>query len=159
MALQFRPYQATDFQACLEAFKSNVPQFFSDQEVLDFESFLNTNALFQGPENDKLNPNYHVVLSGNMIVGCGGFGYRLDSDEITLIWGLIHRDFHRQGFGREFLKFRLDKLHEIYPGRPVLIDTTQFSAPFFEKYGFERISRTDDYYSPGLHRIDMKLNL
>ena len=40
-------------------------------------------------------------------------------------------------------------------GAPVLIDTTQFSYPFFEKFGFETTKITKDFYAAGMDRYDM----
>jgi ribosomal protein S18 acetylase RimI-like enzyme len=39
----------------------------------------------------------------------------------------------------------------------VQIDTSQRSKGFFEKHGFEAKNVTENYYAPGLHRVDMEL--
>ena len=40
MSTQIKPYTKQDRLGCLVAFKSNVPKYFTNQEVFDFEAFL-----------------------------------------------------------------------------------------------------------------------
>lgn len=150
-----RPYTTTDKEACVQAFKSNVPKFFTVSEINDFSSFLDK---FQNQEPKLYNYkkiHYYVVVLADKIVGCGGFGEKDDTDVITLCWGLVDSAFHKQGFGEKLLTYRLEQIQKIYPNAPVWIDTTQYSYPFFEKFGFVTTKITNDFYEVGMHRYDM----
>ncbi len=137
----------------MEAFESNVPKYFTQAEIADYDKFLEMIPI-------KVEANktfYYVVVFENKVIGCGGFGDKDNSDIITLAWGLIHQNFHKKGIGKVLLDYRLDQIKEKFPNQPVYIDTTQYSYGFFEKYGFETIKITNNFYEKGLHRYDMKL--
>ncbi len=138
---------------CLDAFISNVPDFFTEAEVTQYESWLD---LLQEEKNGSY---YFVVISGNTLVGCGGFGYDEKKNEATFAWGFVHRTFHKQGFGKQLLIYRLNKIRELYPGASIILDTTQHSKPFFERYGFVTVKYTENGYSNGMHRYDMILTV
>jgi ribosomal-protein-alanine N-acetyltransferase len=152
MEIAIRAYTHTDRQACLEAFKSNVPVYFSEQEVTDFTIFL------EGLENGAYIIPYYVITYNQMVMGCGGYERDEKNRTFALAWGLIHNDFHKLGFGEKLLQYRLEQIKEWHKNATVIIDTTQHSAPFFEKYGFVTKKETTDYYAPGMHRIDMELS-
>lgn len=156
--ISFRKFETHDKDACLIAFNSNVPRFFALHEVSLFDNFLD--HIDDQHINDKYfeKTRFYVIESDGQLVGCGGFGYNKEPDEVILAWGLIHRGFHRQGLGNELLTYRLQRIKEYYPTADVRIDTTQFSAPFFEKHGFVTTKVTPDYYAAGMHRYDMVLN-
>ena len=152
-----RPYTPSDKQACLDAFNTNVPKYFTEQESKDFEWFLDKLA---DPLHEE-NPPYFVLLLNGNIIGCGGYGKKLGdttSNNITFIWGLVDANYHKQGFGEQLLLFRLAEIKLNHPNNPVILDTTQFSAPFFERYGFETVKITENGYGEGMHRYDMIYN-
>jgi predicted GNAT family N-acyltransferase len=45
------------------------------------------------------------------------------------------------------------------PAAKVIIDTSQYSQTFYVRFGFKATQITPDYYAPGLHRVDMELEL
>lgn len=152
-----RKYNKADKESCVIAFKSNVPLYFTEEEITDFENFLD--RLENGTDDANLSNTYFfVVVLNENVIGCGGFGDRYNDNTISLAWGLIHKDFHKRGFGKKLLLHRLEQIKKIYPSSPVVIDTTQFSFSFFEKYGFVITKITRDYYTEGMHRYDMSLN-
>jgi N-acetylglutamate synthase-like GNAT family acetyltransferase len=148
--LTIRNYQAQDKESCLLAFKTNVPTYFTDEEISDFSTFLERlgNA-------SALNTSYFVVEWNQNVIGCGGFGDKDDCGIISLCWGLISENYHKKGFGKALLLHRLNALKSLYPGLPLVMDTTQHSYLFFEKYGFQTIKITENFYATGLHRYDM----
>ncbi len=148
-----RPYEEKDKLQCLIAFKSNVPMYFTEDEVLDYENFLDSYIIKQNTSDYRT--KYFVLLIENQLVACGGFGDRYLDGKLTLTWGLVHIDFHKKGLGKELLLFRLNRIKEQFPEASVSIDTIQHSAGFFEKYGFKTIKITNDFYAKGLHRYDM----
>jgi [ribosomal protein S18]-alanine N-acetyltransferase len=153
--LQIRPYRITDKQTCLSAFASNIPLYFATHELALFDSFL-TN--FEKEDEAFLaRMSYSVIeLAGN-VIGCGGFGFKEQDKTVTFAWGLVDQAFHKQGYGVMLLKYRLDLIKTMYPKAQVLVDTTQFSFSFFQKYGFRTTKITPDYYAKGYDRYDMVL--
>ncbi|WP_146217460.1 GNAT family N-acetyltransferase [Chitinophaga sp. S165] len=146
-------YTSTWRQQCLDAFISNVPDYFTEAEVSQYENWLD---LFVA---EKEHSHYYVAISGKTLVGCGGFGYDEKKNEVTFAWGLVDRKFHKQGFGKQLLIYRLSKIRELYPGASIILDTTQHSRPFFERYGFVTVKYTENGYSNGMHRYDMILTV
>lgn len=146
-----RAYQPTDRRGCIDAFKTNVPKFFTEDEITDFENFL------LKLENGSIQTHFYVVEENNTIIGCGGFGDKDNTGVISLAWGLVHKNFHKKGFGEKLLVHRLEQIKLLFPELPVVIDTTQHSYGFFEKYGFVTTKITNDFYTTGMHRYDMIL--
>lgn len=148
-----RPYTTADLEDCLRCFESNVPQYFTAEEKGFFRDFLEVRVA----ESPQMLP-YYVLISGNKIIGCGGLGLN-ENDTVSLTWGLVHRDFHKKGFGKQLLAHRLEKFRLLFPEKKLRLDTTQHAAGFFEKYGFRTEKYTPDGYAPGLHRYDMRYGL
>ncbi|ASS49261.1 MAG: hypothetical protein A3D31_03955 [Candidatus Fluviicola riflensis] len=148
-----RPYAPTDKESCLTAFKSNVPVFFTEDEIIDFSNFLDSLPR-RFAENST---HYYVILVDDQIVGAGGFGDKDNTGSLSLAWGLVHNDHHKKGYGEALLKHRLDEIRRLYPSKTLVLDTTQHSYTFFEKYGFEVTKFTADFYEKGMHRYDMIL--
>ncbi|ACU59965.1 GNAT family N-acetyltransferase [Chitinophaga pinensis] len=150
--IEITDYTAVWKAACMEAFISNVPDYFATAEIAQFEDWL-----------DKMNEDlmywhYYVVLSGDILIGCGGFVYEEKLNRVTFAWGLINRKYHRQGMGKLLLTYRLEKIRTLYAGADIILDTTQFSHTFFEQYGFVTVKYTENGYTMGLHRYDMILH-
>ncbi|WP_353721293.1 GNAT family N-acetyltransferase [Dyadobacter sp. 676] len=150
--MSIRPYEPADYAGCIRAFESNQPAFFADHEKEEFETLLEEIA---APGGSTV--YYYVVEHEGVIAACAGFCMQPDKASAGLVWGMVARDFHRQGIGKQLLTYRLNKIRELLPGVPVILDTTQLSYPFFEKSGFRVTRITRDYYAPGLDRYDMIL--
>lgn len=151
-----RKYKTTDQEACMKIFKTNVPKYFTLEEVDEFERFL---IKLSDPEATD-NPPYFVMELENTLIGCGGFGDKkgIDgTDAITFVWGMVDRSYHKQGYGEQLLRFRLTEIPLYFPNKQVILDTTQFSYTFFEKYGFKTVKITENSYGEGMHRYDMVL--
>lgn len=143
-------------QGCLAAFQSNIPVYFTPEEINDFTNFLEQRAMPKA--NEIQSTFYYVLLNNNEVIGCGGFGERERDGTVTLAWGLVHADFHKKGFGKFLLHHRLTEARNVYPSKTIYLDTTQFSCSFFEKFGFKTTKITNDFYMKGMHRYDMELN-
>lgn len=151
-----RNYTASDRNACMEVFKTNVPKYFTSEEVNEFDRFLTKLSDLEALDN----PFYYVLELDNRIIGCGGFGEKEGIDGIastTFVWGMVHNDYHKKGFGEKLLRFRLTEIRIQFPNRKAILDTTQFSYTFFEKYGFKTVKITENSYGEGMHRYDMVL--
>jgi len=144
-----RPYTPADLDDCLRCFESNVPLAFTVEEKGFFRDFLQNRV----PQNPQTLP-YYVLLSGKELIGCGGLGLNED-DRVSLTWGMVDKRFHKKGFGKALLDYRLEKFRELFPQKSLGLDTTQHAVGFFEKYGFRTEKFTPDSYAPGMHRYDM----
>lgn len=150
------PYSPEYREGCMAAFVSNTPKYFTHQEIDQFREWLDyiegiSIDLYPGEEN-----RYFVVLQGQQVIGCGGFGYNPSTKKATLAWGLVHNDHHKQYVGSALLTHRLNRIGALFPQATVLLDTTQHAYAFFERHGFEVEKITNDAYAPGMHRYDMK---
>lgn len=152
MKSNIRQYNKNDKQHCLDTFKSNVPDFFSENEIADFEAFLNR------LETGIPKTQFFVIEDENRIVGCGGFGDKDNKNIISLAWGHIHKNEHKKGLGQQLLTHRLALIKQMYSHLPILIDTTQFSYGFYKKNGFRLLNITENYYTEGMHRYEMELS-
>lgn len=155
MSIEIESYNQSYKQACLAAFQSNIPLYFTLEEINDFSNFLEQRALPK--ENESQTTFYYVLLKNNEVIGCGGFGERERDGTVTLAWGLVHSAFHKHGYGKILLQHRLSEAKKIYPSKTIYLDTTQFSYSFFEKFGFKTTKVTNDFYMYGMHRYDMEL--
>jgi N-acetylglutamate synthase-like GNAT family acetyltransferase len=153
MEIVIKEYKKKDRIGCINAFKSNVPAYFTNEEVQDFETFLTR------LDSDSNKTRFYVIHDDTKIIGCGGFGDKDNKGIISLAWGLIHKDFHKKGYGKKLLLYRIDQIKLLRTKFPVIIDTTQYSYGFFEKYGFKTTKITNDYYQIGMHRYDMTLEI
>lgn len=145
--LHVRGYRREDRGACLRLFEGNIPESFLPHEIPIFAEFL-----------DCFTGQYLVVEEADgKLVACGGVAEH--ADHATLCWGLVARDRQRQGIGRRLLRARL-VLAASCPGvSRVILNTSQWTAPFFEREGFRTHQVTANAYAPGLHRHDMTLRL
>lgn len=130
--------------ALLEAFSSNVPRYFDESERADFIQFIDENAF----------PYYVLLLHGHPI-GCGGIALNGDG-KVSMCWGMVHRDYHKQGFGKLLLEHRIAESERLYPGRILSLQTTQHSYTFFRKFGFQVIKFEKDFWAPGLDLYAME---
>lgn len=154
-AVEFRTYAASDKKDCIDVFKSNIPEYFVEKELADFDVWLNRQE--ERPDSQKETQEYLVVVLENRIAGCGGFHIDLVNRSARMTWGMISRHLHRKGLGKQFLLHRIERIQVICPDCAIALDTTQHAAPFFEKLGFRTTKITPDFYAPGMDRYDMVL--
>lgn len=148
--MHLRSYTPTDKTACLAIFDSNTPPFFAPHERAEFEVFLEREA--------GRCPYLVLEDETGQVLACGGY-YITRNRDAGLCWGMVHRDHHRRGLGRQLLLARLQHLSQEHPGITVRLDTSQYTCGFFEKAGFVITSITENGYAPGLHRYEMELHL
>ena len=144
--MDLRPYRPADRDACLAVFDSNTPGFFEAHERAGFAEFL-------------LCPNhrYFVMQHDGAIVGCGG--YCVWAEQARLEWGMVRREWHRQGLGRFLLLFRLREITKTGGVQMVGVGTSQHAAPFFVRQGFKVVSVEKDGYAAGLDRVELTMKL
>jgi len=155
--IQFRPYAPTDRAACLRIFRSNMPKFFTEQELDDFAGWLNAVESPLGREADDDVAHYYVGEVADGVMACGGWGIRAGADHATLIWGMVDAMRHGTGLGDALTRYRIAAFRAAYPAMPMTIDTSHHTAGFYERLGFCTEKFTEDGYAPGLHRHDMRM--
>jgi len=155
-SMKIEAYRSIHKTACLAAFESNVPVFFFTAEELgQFDYFLDHFEANVYPNSITRRTYFFVLLVDGVLIGCGGFGDKDGNHRISLAWGLIHRDFHRQSFGKFLLQFRLKEIRNCFPESLVYIDTTQHSSSFYEKFGFQLKKVVPDHFELGMHKHEL----
>ncbi|MCV2353104.1 GNAT family N-acetyltransferase [Paucibacter sp. B2R-40] len=142
--IQIRPYLASDRQACLAIFRSNMPRYFDSSELPEFDAFL------EQPSGD-----YFVVEQGSAVVGCGGCYIREGKGRLS--WGMVARDCHGAALGASLLAWRVNHLFLRPETAEITIDTSQHTAGFFARYGFRTTQQISDGFGPGIDQISMSL--
>jgi ribosomal-protein-alanine N-acetyltransferase len=154
-----RPYSATDKTDCLEAFKSNMPEYFAPAELPDFESWLDQQAEPPAGDETKSKEQYYVAERAGKVIGCGGYYIDLTTQKAIMTWGMVLRSLHRQGIGKQLFEYRIALIKSISPGCIIVLDTSQHAYPFFQKLGFTITKITRDFYAKGIDRYDMELKV
>ena len=150
LPVAWRDWRATDMDAGLALFQSNVPRFFADSERQDFIDYIQA----------REGPYFVLEDAAGVTVGCGGYE-RAEDDPSTavLCWGMIRGDRHGRGFGERLLRQRLDAIAADSTYRRVTIETTQHSRGFFSRHDFQETRRVRDGFAPGLDLVEMTLEL
>ena len=144
-----RPYRAADRSACLAAFDSNCPAFFTRSERELFSRFLDEKAL------DPARP-FYVAEQDGRAVGCGG--HRVSDYGVAyLAWGMVERSRHRAGIGTALLAHRLETIRDVPHAWCVVMDTSPASMPFYARFGFAPFRTVPDGYRTGLDQVFLRL--
>tara|TARA_B100000902_G_scaffold351006_1_gene360717 strand:- start:60 stop:500 length:441 start_codon:yes stop_codon:yes gene_type:complete len=130
---------------CLDLFDSNTPPFFATNEKSLFKNYL---------AKDRI--NYYLFFQ-KKIIAAAGFEYEKKNNCIMLTWGMVHHQFHNQGYGTYMTEYRLEKIQIQYPGINIMLNTSQLTFKFYEKLGFKIIKFKKNGYMQGLDRYDMIL--
>lgn len=156
-----REFKKEDKDQCIEVFKSNCPKYFDRSELEMFIKWLdhqvNDNVNYQSPTytNSEKDCYYVIETTGNGIVACGGFYIAKDTNEARLAWGMIHVDFHKQGFGTALYEHRRKAIKKYWPDHVITLGTSQHTYPFYEKMGMKVIASFKSGYGADLDRYDM----
>jgi N-acetylglutamate synthase-like GNAT family acetyltransferase len=144
--ISFRTYRRADYQACIDIFDANCPEFFAPNERQEYRTFLGD--LIEGYEVCEVNGQ-----------AAGAFGLFDASERVkSLNWILL--DPHKQGIGvGSKIMDRVVDVGRASGSRIVRISASHKSAPFFERFGAEPTSVTEDGWGPGMHRVQMELQL
>jgi len=137
-------YKSVYFNSCLSILRSNIPEFIDISEETIFINYLS-----------KKNLKYYVLMQSDEIIGCGGYGYDSKKMCIQLAWGLIDSRYHKKGYGTHLLNYRLEKIVKNYFNSKIILDTSQKTYKFYEKFDFRVDNVTEDFYAKGLDRYDM----
>ena len=142
-------YAPDDRDACLEVFQTNLPVFFTPEELGLYTSFLNA---LPGP--------YLVVRDSNHgVVACGGYALRESGAIADMCWGMVRQDLHGLGIGKALTLARVERIRGDGSVREITLNTSQHTVGFYKRLGFEVVEVLPDGYAPGLDRCDMRLVL
>ena len=144
-----REYRRADRAGCLAVFDSNVPDDFRPSERASFEGFL-----------DALPGPYLVLEDGTgRVVGCGGWALEPDGRTAALCWGMVERSRQGEGLGRRLLEERLRRARRDPAVECVTLRTSHRVRGFFARLGFVEMRGTPDGIAPGLHEVEMAVEL
>jgi predicted GNAT family N-acyltransferase len=132
----------------MDLFMSNTPRYFGVEEAEDFRKFLDAPVC-----------DFFVVTQNATIVACGGHGYHDKKQAFILAWGMVRADLHKTGLGKFLLTERLKRIYKDSGESLVKIETSQHSKGFFERFGFVVTNTIENYFAPGIDRVDMELRL
>ncbi len=143
-----RPYDPADKPALLALFDENTPPYFALHERDVFSGFL-----------DEPQGEYLVVLRDQTIVACGGYWIVPGAPFAALSWLIVARQSQRQGYGRLLVETCLRDLRALERVEQVILETSQYSTSFFEKFGFSISGIQEDGFGQGLDIYSMVLDL
>lgn len=141
-------YKPKHKASCLAIFKSNMPQYFLQEEFNDFDEWL---------DKEALNERYFVCLQQNQVVACGGYFYDEERKKAGLSWGMVEQKLHGTGIGTQLTLFRIQKMRTEFPNETYMIDTSQHTAPFYLKMGFVTKEITPNGFGEGLDKYYMEI--
>jgi len=159
--MTIREYKSTDKEKCIEIFDSNCPKFFDVDEREPFIKWLDhqsdKNIIYQSPtyKNAEKDAYYVIDVPNIGIVGCGGFYILKDGKEARLAWGMIHSDFHKQGYGKALYNFRAEIIKKEWPDHVITLGTSQHTYSFYQKMGMNVTATIKSGYGIDLDRYDM----
>jgi [ribosomal protein S18]-alanine N-acetyltransferase len=142
--IEFRKYTPSDLDAVVEIFRSNIPKYFTAPEEDGLRGFLK-----------EYSEDYFVGEIDGEIVAAGGIAQNED-ESISLCWGMVRNDQIGTGLGKALTAYRLELAKENFPGKPMVVSTSQHTSGFYEKLGFEMTRHVVDGFSPGIDTCEMR---
>lgn len=150
--MRAREYQYEDRLPLVEILKRNIPKYFSEKEISEFEEYL-----------DKEQWDYHHVYlnSEGRVVGCAGF-YLKSPGVVGLTWAFFEPGQLGGALARKELERYLSiAAHHICPNgnAMLLLNTTPRVAKLMQRFGFTVTSVEEDGYESGYDRVGMEKRL
>jgi ribosomal protein S18 acetylase RimI-like enzyme len=130
-ACRIREYGPEDLEACIEIHRSNEPDFVSPDNLDSFVEFLESGTSY-----------LLVIEHGGDVIGVGGLELVGDTDTAMLMHGMIHREYHRRGFGTTLLAARIALLETDERPLELWMRTSPIAAGFYDRFGFH-LERVD----------------
>ena len=135
--IKFREYEVQDLDNVLEVLRANTPEYFAPEEESDLIHYL---------ENEI--DHYFVIEHDAKIIGAGGVNIVDKGATGRISWGMLSPNYHKKGVGSQFLKFRIETLKELQVNK-IVVRTSQFVYPFFEKNDFKLAEIHKDHWAEG----------
>lgn len=130
-ACRIREYSPEDLEACIEIHRSNEPDFVAPESLESFVEFLQSGTSY-----------LLVIENAGDVIGCGGLELVGDTDTAMLMHGMIHREYHRRGFGTTLLAARIALLETDERPLELWLRTSPRTAGFYDRFGF-RLEKLD----------------
>lgn len=141
-----RKYKTEDSVALLQIMRNNVPKYFADTEIEDYEKYLNHEI-----------QDYYVAVMDNRIIAGGGINYDRDKHLAKISWDIVDIGYHTQGIGTLLLKHRLEVIANRKNIKTTQVRTSQYAYAFYEKNGFKLLETHKDYWAQGFDMYKMVL--
>ncbi|MHC4924950.1 MAG: GNAT family N-acetyltransferase [Planctomycetota bacterium] len=136
-------------EACLSLFDGNVGGTFHAEEREGFADFL-----------DALPGPYFVWTEGARIVACGGIAFEDDTRALASVcWTIVDRERQGSGIGRLLIAACVESASASADCEALRLETIPETEGFFSRLGFTTVRTETDGYGPGLHRVEMRMEL
>lgn len=142
--IRIRKYHISDKPELMEILQMNIPQYFAETEIKDFDHYL-----------DSAIEQYFVIEINDKIVGSGGINFEKTSKTGKLSWDIINPNFQGKGLGTDLLKHRIALLHSMPDVEKITVRTSQFAFQFYEKNGFVLEKTQKDFWAKGFDMYKM----
>jgi len=148
---KIKKYSTSDYDQCVNIFKSNIPEYFAKDELSDFQDYIKNIS----KTKDGWTDSFYILKRDKKIVGCAGLGLNKSKKIATLSWGMVDKNYHRNGIGTQLTNYRLNLLQSYKLDLKIRLDTSQHSYLFYEKFGFKIEDIEKDGYEKGMHKYNM----
>ena len=128
-----------------------MPEYFAKDELSDFQKYLKNIS----KTKDGWTDSFYILKRDKKIVGCAGLGLNKSKKIATLSWGMVDKNYHRNGIGTQLTNYRLNLLQSYKLDLKIRLDTSQHSYLFYEKFGFKIEDIEKDGYEKGMHKYNM----
>ena len=72
MNQKIKKYSTSDYDQCVNIFKSNIPEYFAKDELSDFQEYLKNIS----KTKDGWTDSFFILKRDKKIVGCAGLGIK-----------------------------------------------------------------------------------
>jgi len=148
---KIKKYSTSDYDQCVNIFKSNIPEYFAKDELSDFQDYIKNIS----KTKDGWTDSFYILKRDKKLVGCAGLGLNKSKKIATLSWGMVDKNYHRNGIGTQLTNYRLNLLQSYKLDLKIRLDTSQHSYLFYEKFGFKIEDIEKDGYEKGMHKYNM----
>ncbi|CAM1373463.1 Acetyltransferase, gnat family [Tenacibaculum litopenaei] len=139
-----RLYTPQDQPQLLALIDRLIPSAFAKEERRDFETYLN-----EGRED------YFVYEHEGKLIGSGGINYLKNAKTARLSWDLVHPDFHGSGIGSQLVQHRIAHVKKAKQYAILEVRTSQVAFQFYQKFGFQTLQITENYWAEGFDLYHM----
>lgn len=150
MNYQIVTYSPIHKQEVLDIFKSNCPKYFSMDEYVEFEQYLDHLA----------DENFLIIKGNDTILGCGGYYVNHDKKCFGIAWVM----FKRYGLGLSnflrlsqlFFETIIEKVKSHQLDYDIIVNTSQLLEKTLNKFGFETSEVIKNGFGEGLDHYVMR---
>ncbi|MDO5616662.1 MAG: GNAT family N-acetyltransferase [Cruoricaptor ignavus] len=143
--LVIREINKNDSEKLLNLLKLNVPKYFADSEIQDFENYLKDEIEY-----------YFIVEIDDKIIGSGGINLEKENKIAKISWDIIAPEYQGKGIGKQLLNHRINFIKNHFPTFKIIVRTSQIVYKFYWKNGFKLIEKHKDYWTKGFDMYKME---